>query len=51
MATTIEERPTPSNPMLLLMRFREVGIFLFIILLNSIAIITLKRGTHAQTVC
>jgi rhamnose transport system permease protein len=33
MATTIEERPTPSNPMLLLMRFREVGIFLFIILL------------------
>jgi rhamnose transport system permease protein len=36
MATTIEERPTPSNPMLLLMRFREVGIFLFIILLIAV---------------
>ena len=28
-----------------------IVLFLFIILLNSIAIITLKRGTHAQTVC
>jgi rhamnose transport system permease protein len=36
MATITEERPTPSSPMLLLMRFREVGIFLFIILLIAV---------------
>jgi rhamnose transport system permease protein len=36
MTTITEERPTPSSPMLLLMRFREVGIFLFIILLIAV---------------
>ena len=28
-----------------------VVLFLFIVLLNSIAVVTLKRGAHAQTVC